>query len=219
METRKEKRGGNILNYNEYILSEEWRNTRLWALDRADNKCQICCNKHSLQVHHNEYTRLGREIPSDLIVLCKKCHQLFHDSLPSKNNQDVTDVINDMTTSQQLDKVLSKLKGRGRYGVADYNLLSKQYNNSSSPEKILAMDKSYLKDLRIKALQLNTQMLIEQNGEWQKAASGDELIRLMRVAQGLTKQKIAYSRMNDEDLLVEFVKEFPDINNYLSNLF
>jgi len=31
-----------------------------------------------LDVHHNDYTRFGRERLSDLIVLCRECHEQYH---------------------------------------------------------------------------------------------------------------------------------------------
>jgi 5-methylcytosine-specific restriction endonuclease McrA len=68
--------------YRDYLQSERWRLTRIEALDRAANKCQLCTSKNSLNVHHNTYERLGRELPSDLVVLCYSCHQKFHDELP-----------------------------------------------------------------------------------------------------------------------------------------
>ena len=68
------------LPYSEYLKTEGWKARRLKALDRAGNRCQVCHAAAGLEVHHNTYERLGHERPADLVVLCRACHQLFHDS-------------------------------------------------------------------------------------------------------------------------------------------
>lgn len=64
--------------YYEYLQSDHWQETRQQALDRAGNACQLCKSTDRLDVHHNTYERLGRELPQDLIVLCHDCHGRFH---------------------------------------------------------------------------------------------------------------------------------------------
>ncbi len=66
------------MNYTEYLTTVEWQRTRRWALDRAGNKCQLCKSDRKLDVHHNDYSRLGKEEPSDIIVLCNDCHGHHH---------------------------------------------------------------------------------------------------------------------------------------------
>lgn len=66
------------MNYSEYLESEVWQRTRRWALDKAGDKCQLCKSDIKLNVHHNDYSRLGKEEPSDIIVLCEHCHKKFH---------------------------------------------------------------------------------------------------------------------------------------------
>jgi 5-methylcytosine-specific restriction endonuclease McrA len=70
------------VNYKEYIKSPEWKETSRKAKERVDYHCQLCNkegNDTTLNTHHNNYERLGLELDSDLIVLCKKCHAKFHD--------------------------------------------------------------------------------------------------------------------------------------------
>lgn len=38
--------------------------------------CGVCC--FSLQVHHLNYDRLGKELDSDLMALCESCHRTVH---------------------------------------------------------------------------------------------------------------------------------------------
>lgn len=67
----------------EYLKTPEWGALRNRKLIQAGNRCQVC-GKHNLQldVHHNSYIRFGHEQLSDLVVLCRSCHQHFHGILP-----------------------------------------------------------------------------------------------------------------------------------------
>ena len=69
--------------YVDYLKSPEWRERRKQALDWARNACQLCNSpKEPLNVHHRTYDRLGAELPADLVVLCKDCHEKFHEPTP-----------------------------------------------------------------------------------------------------------------------------------------
>ena len=62
--------------YIQYLKSNQWKQRRYAALERAKFKCQFekCNEKKYLSVHHKTYDRLGNEDPSDLIVLCSGHH-------------------------------------------------------------------------------------------------------------------------------------------------
>jgi 5-methylcytosine-specific restriction endonuclease McrA len=63
--------------YQAYIQSSEWKERS--RLERIKNPaCSLCNKKGILVVHHRTYERLGNEANGDLIVLCKECHELFH---------------------------------------------------------------------------------------------------------------------------------------------
>ena len=66
------------LPYSEYLKTDGWQTRRGRALERAENRCQVCNGEDRLEVHHRTYERLGHERAGDLIVLCRHCHQLFH---------------------------------------------------------------------------------------------------------------------------------------------
>lgn len=69
------------LPYTEYLKTEYWQFRRKRALILGDHKCRVCGAKDArLEVHHNTYERLGREEDTDLVVLCRGCHTLFHDN-------------------------------------------------------------------------------------------------------------------------------------------
>jgi len=67
------------MNYQEYLLTPVWNELKKAALARADYRCQVCNSDNSLNIHHRKYPRvLGKEPVSDLVVLCRNCHELFH---------------------------------------------------------------------------------------------------------------------------------------------
>ena len=68
------------LPYSEYLKTEYWQLRRARALISGEYKCRVCGAGQGLEVHHNTYERLGHERDADLIVLCRACHQLFHNN-------------------------------------------------------------------------------------------------------------------------------------------
>lgn len=87
---RRPKKLTRTVKYKQYIKSEKWHEKRMKVLKRASFRCQICFSDQELQVHHRTYKDLGHERLCDLTVMCKTCHQLFHDNLrlaplPKKN--------------------------------------------------------------------------------------------------------------------------------------
>jgi hypothetical protein len=66
--------------YTTYLRSPKWRATAAKAKALAGNVCARCRMKWhpvELEVHHRTYERLGRELPSDLEVLCRRtCHPI-----------------------------------------------------------------------------------------------------------------------------------------------
>jgi hypothetical protein len=62
-----------------YLRTPEWRRTRAAALVRAGHRCSLDgTHVKSLEVHHRSYERLGKELESDLTVLCRSCHERVH---------------------------------------------------------------------------------------------------------------------------------------------
>jgi hypothetical protein len=72
-------------DYADYLNSPHWRALRTNAL--GDNACCMCSGREELQVHHRSYRRLGRENESDLMVLCRVCHNRVHRWLDAKYPQ------------------------------------------------------------------------------------------------------------------------------------
>lgn len=64
--------------YVMYLKTYHWEIARMHALIRAGERCQVCNAGGLLEVHHRTYERRGAELPGDLIVLCRSCHETFH---------------------------------------------------------------------------------------------------------------------------------------------
>ena len=67
--TRKEYR-------EEYLKSDEWKNLRQTILG-SNPDCQ-CCGKSASDVHHLVYRNIVDIKISDLIPVCRKCHDFIH---------------------------------------------------------------------------------------------------------------------------------------------
>lgn len=69
------------LPYADYLQTAHWQRVRGLALEQAGHACDLCGRDRDLEVHHRTYERLGFERQSDLIVLCRDCHQDHHRAL------------------------------------------------------------------------------------------------------------------------------------------
>ena len=80
-----------FMTYAEYLETPGWQETRKAAIEREGGRCALCGSDNKpLQVHHNDYTRLGEELPEDLTVLCSDCHEAYElgrSILEGKNGQ------------------------------------------------------------------------------------------------------------------------------------
>lgn len=72
-----------------YLATPQWQRTRRTMLKRAKHKCQVCSSTDRLEVHHNTYARVHMELPSDLIVLCHDCHDIFHKNGKLAKTEDI----------------------------------------------------------------------------------------------------------------------------------
>ena len=67
-------------SYLEYLRSPSWKRRALEAKRAANHRCQVCGKRSSwLDVHHLTYERLGQEWASDLVAVCRACHDEIHE--------------------------------------------------------------------------------------------------------------------------------------------
>lgn len=67
--------------YADYLATEHWKTKRAAVLAHYGRKCYLCGVSGEgvqIDVHHNDYSRLGGEEMSDLIPLCRDCHERHH---------------------------------------------------------------------------------------------------------------------------------------------
>jgi hypothetical protein len=64
--------------YEEYLLSDEWKAFKKKALEHHSKKCAKCNRTKSLQIHHLHYRNIFHEELEDVQVLCKKHHEEVH---------------------------------------------------------------------------------------------------------------------------------------------
>lgn len=64
-----------------YLTSTVWKNKRNQRLFYDNYACSNCSAASNLEVHHISYSRVPNEPLSDLVTLCRSCHQRVHDRL------------------------------------------------------------------------------------------------------------------------------------------
>lgn len=70
-------------DYIDYMESKAWDKKRIKRLKKDSYTCQNCGEKNKpLDVHHKTYERLGHERMSDLVSLCRQCHDETHGKRP-----------------------------------------------------------------------------------------------------------------------------------------
>lgn len=103
------------VDYKKYIKSAKWRNISDVMKKYANFTCQRCkktFHPSELDVHHRNYDRLGRELPSDLEVLCRaNCHPI--------------------ADAERVEKVCIHRESR-RLDAASDTFLSKKYGDNYS---------------------------------------------------------------------------------------
>lgn len=74
--------------YQAYLKSPLWRAKRA-SRQALDGECRTCGATTLLEVHHVRYPEvIGGEAPTDLITLCKPCHDAIHLSLARRTCDD-----------------------------------------------------------------------------------------------------------------------------------
>ena len=68
----------NSSEYQAYLNSNEWQETRQRIFKRDNFRCVKCGESKNLHVHHITYENLGEEKDADLVTLCDKCHKSTH---------------------------------------------------------------------------------------------------------------------------------------------
>lgn len=94
--------------YQAYLQTPQWKQKRIDKFSQVGYECQLCPSKTRLQVHHRTYKRLGRELLSDLTVLCEKCHKIFHKKkyeLPEEEIKFIVtaEIVSELSNNKQVE--------------------------------------------------------------------------------------------------------------------
>jgi hypothetical protein len=78
-----EDTGEIIKSYSAYLKSKHWRLFKKSFRNSkyCKSKCFICSKEKGIQLHHLTYERIGKEVFTDVIELCKSCHRNVHKAL------------------------------------------------------------------------------------------------------------------------------------------
>lgn len=74
--------------YTEYLKSEKWAKIRQQKALEQNYTCEKCGKvvKKGFHIHHKTYERFTNEPLTDLMFLCKDCHNSLHIDLKAKAN-------------------------------------------------------------------------------------------------------------------------------------
>lgn len=67
--------------YKAYLRTTKWYSIRQRCFERDHYRCRHCHTAITIETghcHHKTYRRLGDEQLSDLLTLCKSCHEAHH---------------------------------------------------------------------------------------------------------------------------------------------
>ncbi len=62
-------------NYQEYLASREWGLLKVAVRQRSGGTCERCKQAPHEQTHHVTYERIGHELLTDLLGVCRPCHE------------------------------------------------------------------------------------------------------------------------------------------------
>jgi len=66
--------------YKDYLKTEHWTHFKEEVFKFYGRKCMVCNSEDIIpNIHHRTYENRGRETFNDVIVICEKCHALFHE--------------------------------------------------------------------------------------------------------------------------------------------
>ena len=65
------------MEYPDYLRTAEWRARRGAVMLRDGGLC-VMCGSPARDVHHLTYVRIYREFQSDLVAVCRACHDQIH---------------------------------------------------------------------------------------------------------------------------------------------
>jgi len=110
-----------MATYSEKLKYQRWQDLRLRVLEEYDNRCSGCGGSNELNVHHLKYKE-GHEPweynTCDLTVLCKSCHDVFHDN---KKRFDQVCTNGRLFYSYEFEKIIQIIDVMARVDTSNYD--------------------------------------------------------------------------------------------------
>ena len=68
------------------VAAVSYARLRKEILERDNWRCQVCGRLKNLDVHHlRRRSALGEDLETNLITLCRECHEILHGSVQKEN--------------------------------------------------------------------------------------------------------------------------------------
>jgi 5-methylcytosine-specific restriction endonuclease McrA len=72
--------------YRVYLMSPKWKDFRKGIIRKRGRKCENCGQTHGkIDLHHLTYIRIFNELPEDVQLLCRVCHEKEHNIIKTKS--------------------------------------------------------------------------------------------------------------------------------------
>lgn len=117
--------------YKQYLLSDHWIRVKDQYSRTYKHICYLCLSPKFLDLHHVTYERLGAELMTDLVYLCRDCHGMIH-----KDGSDFDDIRKWVDpVARPADKINEKAWAPKSCDTVATPKAQKQYAYSSKEEK------------------------------------------------------------------------------------
>jgi hypothetical protein len=94
------------MKYEDYLKSTHWKEFKAsYMAQWRKPHCAFCRARRRLNLHHVDYSRLGREEFDDVLLLCVDCHEEVHQM--KKDHPD-------LTLREATRRVKRQIKPRGK---------------------------------------------------------------------------------------------------------
>lgn len=103
-------RDGNANYEEDYQTSDAWKEKSAEVLSRDGQTC--VCGDYAILAHHKTYDNIGREPLSDLVALCKNCHDAYHnkETVEIRKKRKKRQTSEDPVTAEEWDEVDKSLQ-------------------------------------------------------------------------------------------------------------
>lgn len=182
-----------MINYYEYLASEEWQRVRQWALALYGGKCHVCNTKRNINVHHKTYERLGKELPDDLMLLCETHHKEYHEKgiLPETPKEQIT-----LTDIEVLSKFYQELKD-----IYNNNFTKQIFNCEIHPT--LEEKEQCIYDIKKKIIQVDIK--IQEDNFTKEFANSQNNINTIGILEKIRDlQKLKNTLLSDKQKLLDY---------------